>query len=115
LQTTDTCERFNDALRSAIARDDTQKFKHLLYGRDGTFQLEEQYLTQRCAAADAPGCTAQSIAMGRPDNELPPLICAAFAGSVETACLLIEAGADPNCVHNNDTPLMTAVRLSSIC
>jgi ankyrin repeat protein len=48
-----------------------------------------------------------------PNEDFPPLNCAAKAGSVETACLLVEAGARLNSVYEGETPLMTAVRLSN--
>jgi serine/threonine-protein phosphatase 6 regulatory ankyrin repeat subunit B len=48
-----------------------------------------------------------------PDEDFPPLNCAAKVGSVEAACLLVEAGARLNPVYEGETPLMTAVRLSN--
>ena len=104
-------------LREVIILDDTQKFKNLLYGKDGTYMLDDQYLTQLCALCDSPGCMALSIAMGQPVNlEEPfmaPLNCSSFSGSVETACLLIEAGAHLNSLYKGETPLMLAVRGST--
>ena len=105
-------------LREVIILDDTQKFKNLLYGKDGTYMLDDQYLTQLCALCDSPGCMALSIAMGQPVNlpegdQMAPLNCSSFSGSVETACLLIEAGAHINSMYNGETPLMLAVRSST--
>lgn len=102
-------------LREVIRLDDTQKFKNLMYGKDGSFMLDQQYLTQLCALCDSPGCMAISILMGQPvnldgDDVMAPLNCAAFSNSVETACLLIEAGAHPNSIYKGETPLMLAVR-----
>lgn len=104
-------------LQQVISLDDTQKFKALMYGKDGTYKLDDQYLTQLTALNDAPGCMAQSILMGQPVNlegdVMAPLNCASYSGSVETAALLIEAGAHINHVYNGETPLMTAIRNST--
>lgn len=106
-----------NALREVIKLDDVQKFKALLYGKDGTYKLDDQYLTQICALLDSPGCMAQSILMGQPVNlegdEMCPLNCASFSGSVETACLLIEAGAHVNSVYRGETALMMAIKNST--
>ena len=107
------------ALREVIKLDDVQKFKALMYGKDGTYKLDDQYLTQICALLDSPGCMAQSILMGQPvnlddDDEMCPLNCASFSGSVETAALLIEAGAHPNSTYKGETALMMAIRNSTI-
>lgn len=104
-------------LLNAINLDDTQKFRALTYGKDGTFQVDGQYLTQICALNDAPGCMALSILMGQPVNlegdAMAPLNCSSLSGSVETAVLLIEAGAHINSVYNGETPLMMAIRNST--
>ncbi|OHT12250.1 hypothetical protein TRFO_18057 [Tritrichomonas foetus] len=104
-------------LQQVINLDDTQKFKALMYGKDGTYKLGDQYLTQLCALCDSPGCMALSILMGQPVNldgdVMAPLNCASYSGSVETAALLIEAGARINSVYNDETPLMTAIRNST--
>ncbi|KAH0795436.1 ankyrin repeat protein [Histomonas meleagridis] len=110
---------FENALREVIKLDDVQKFKALLYGKDGTYKLDDKYLTQICALLDSPGCMAQAILMGQPVNlddsdEMCPLNCASFSGSVETAALLIEAGAHPNSVYKGETALMMAIRNSTI-
>ena len=106
-----------NALREVIKLDDVQKFKARLYGKDGTYKLDDKYLTQICALLDSPGCMAQSILMGQPVNlegdEMCPLNCASFSGSVETACLLIEAGAHVNSVYKGETALMMAIKNSS--
>ena len=105
-------------LQQVINLDDTQKFKALMYGKDGSYTLGGQYLTQLCALCDAPGCMALSIIMGQPVNldgdVMAPLNCASYSGSVETAALLIEAGARINSVYNDETPLMTAIRNSTV-
>jgi len=104
-------------LREVIALDDTQKFKNLLYGKDGTYKLDDQFLTQHCALSDYPGSMILSIAMGQPVNldgdEMAPLNCSSFSGSIETAVLLIEAGAHMSSVYKRETPIMLAIRLSS--
>ena len=105
------------ALRDVIKRDDTQKFRSLLYGKKGDFMMDDQYLTQICALFDSPGCMAVSIEMGAPinleGNVMAPLNCSSFSGSVETAILLIEAGAKLNHIYNGETPIMLAVRYST--
>ena len=55
-------------LLNAINLDDTQKFRALTYGKDSTFQVDGQYLTQICALNDAPGFMSLSILMGQPVN-----------------------------------------------
>ena len=111
-------QAFKSALLEVIRLDDTQRFKALTYGLDGNYQLDDQYLTQICALCDSPGCMALSISMGAPVNlddpeQMPPLNCASFSGSVETACLLIEAGARMNSIYKGESALQMAVRSST--
>jgi len=104
-------------LKEIIKRDDTRRFRSVLYGKNGDIKIEGYFLTQFCAISDSPGCMAISIEIGSPvnvfDESMSPLNYSSISGSVETACLLIEAGADVNHISNGETPLMQAVRYST--
>ena len=106
-----------NALIETIHLDNTQKFRALTYGQPGDIKVNNQYLTQICALSDSPGCMALAIALGAPVNidgdELAPLNCSSISGSMETAALLIEAGAYLNHTYHGETPLMLAVRYSN--
>ena len=106
-----------NALIETIHLDNTQKFRALTYGQSGDIKVNNQYLTQICALSDSPGCMALAIALGAPVNidgdEMAPLNCSSISGSMETAALLIEAGAYLNHTYHGETPLMLAVRHST--
>ena len=107
-----------NALIETIHLDNTQRFRYLIYGQPSDLKVNDQYLTQVCALSDSPGCMAISIAHGSPVNidgdEMAPLNCSSMSGSLETAALLIEAGAYLNHKYHGETPLMLAVRHSTI-
>lgn len=110
--------QLENALLEAIHLDNTQKFRSLTYGKGGDLKIGDKYLTQVTALSDSPGCCALAIAMGAPVNldgdMMAPLNCSSLVGSMETAVLLIEAGARLNTAFEGETPAMLAVRYSTL-
>ncbi|EAY04931.1 hypothetical protein TVAG_039830 [Trichomonas vaginalis G3] len=110
--------QLENALLEAIHLDNTQKFRSLTYGKPGTLKVQDKFLTQITALSDSPGCCALAIAMGAPVNlvgdVMAPLNCSSYVGSMETAVLLIEAGARLNSIYKGETPVMLAVRYSTL-